>query len=191
MRALALSLLLAASVAASAQPTRPASGPAVDLLVDLAVEYGGDDVVTLVFTDGDTQTLRAGQGITAAGGVRVAPVPTVPLALHATVGYKAVFNASSNSDLRLTRIPIEVGAAYYVTPDVWLGAGYVMHTATRLHADGLGPDVDFDTAHGATVEAGWRWIGASVTAIGYTDEFGNDYDASSVGVTFRYGFPIR
>ena len=190
-----LSLLsVAVSTALFAPPAHAQTAPlpTLEVLGEFVVEaFGGDEVVELTFEDGETQTLHAGQGGTVAGGVLVRPLQTLPLSLRATVGYKFVLNASINADVRLTRIPVELVAAYGITPDVWAGAGYVLHANTTLYGDEFFEDLDFDPAHGLTVEAGWKWIGASYTAISYTDEFGEGYDASSVGLTLRYGFPIR
>ena len=191
---LRFSLALGASIALFSQTAQAQTAPlpAVELVGEFVVEaFGGDEVAELTFEDGDTQTLHAGQGGTLAVGALVRPLRTVPVSLRGTVGYKFVLNASSNADIRLTRIPVELVAAYDITPDVWAGAGYVLHANTTLYGDGFFPDLDFDPAHGVTVEAGWKWIGASYTAISYTDELGDDYDASSVGITLRYGIPVR
>lgn len=169
----------------------PSPRPAIDLVGEFAVAYGGDPVAELYYTNGSTTTMSAGQGGTLAAGLGIRPSRTSPLRLRTTVGYKFVLNPSTNSNARLTRIPVEAVASYNVTPDVWLGGGYVLHTAIKLNGDGFMPDLAFDPAHGATVEAGWRWIAARYTQISYTDSFGGSYNASNVGVTLRLDYPIR
>ena len=159
--------------------------PAVVPYGEIAVEFGGDEVVELLFTNGNSQTLRAGQGLTAAAGLRVQPVPTVPVSGFAQVGYKFLLNASDNADIRLTRFPIEVGVHGHITPDVWAEAAYTRHLSVSLNGDGFFPDEEFDSSNGVTLGAGWRWIGASYTIINYTAQNGTEIDASNVGITLR------
>lgn len=191
MRSLLLSGLLVFVTLPTHAQTTPPLRPAVELVGEFAVELGGDVVAELFYTDGSTTTMRAGQGGTVSGGLRLRPREGSPLSLRTTVGYKFVLNPSTNSNARLTRIPVEVVAAYDVTPDVWVGAGYVLHAATKLNGDGFLPDLDFDPAHGGTVEVGWRWFAATATLISYTDELGNDYNANAFGVSAVVGLPLR
>lgn len=184
--AAALSLLITFTAAAqsAAPPAAPAQrGPVLIPVLEFALEYGGDEMAELYFTNGDTQTLTAGQGGTLALGAVVRPRPGSPLGLRGSVGYKFLLNASENADVRLTRIPIELVGTYRAPKDSWAGVGYVYHAATRLHGDGFIDDVSFGGAHGATVEAGWRYVALTYTAIGYTDEAGNDFNASNIGAT--------
>ena len=184
---LPLAALVLAVSSAVAQPAPGLTSPprVFDAYGEFAVEAGGDDVITLNFTNGGSQTLSAGQGGTFAAGVRVRPVPTVPLSGFASVGYKFVLNASDNANIRLTRIPVELGARGEITRDIWAELAYTRHMAITLHGDDFFRDVDFEPASGATLAGGWRWIGASYTAIRYTSEDGDEVDASNVGITLR------
>ena len=179
-RALLLFAALSLPAAAAAQTLSP--------VVEGALEFGGGDVATLLFEDGDTQTLTAGQGGTLAGGVLVRPSAGSPLGLRATLGVKALFNASSNASTRLVRFPVEAVASLRFGPGVEVGAGPTVHLGTRLSGDGFVQDVDFGTAVGATVEAGYKWAALTFTAIRYTAESGEEVDASNVGASFRYAF---
>ena len=179
MRFLLLGLLLLPAVA---------FGQTVSPLIELALEFGGDDVVELTYEDGDTQTLTAGQGGTLAGGVLLRPSATSPLSARATAGVKALFNASSNANTRIVRFPVEVVASFRVAPDVEIGAGAVAHVGTKLSGGGFVQDVSFDPAFGATVEAGYSLFSLSYTWMEYTAETGGTVDASSVGLALRYAF---
>ena len=167
----------------------PKGGPSLSAVLELAVEGGGDRVAETIFTDGTSQMMHAGQGATFAAGGELRPSAGSPLSLRATVGYKFVTTAADNVDIYLSRIPIEVVGSYTLPHDVRVGGGFVYHTAMRFHGGGLSDDFDFEDAPGATVELGWRWLALSYTMIDYTDEFGNEYDASSGGLsvigTFR------
>lgn len=177
----AFTFLISATAAAQAPPTQ--KGPSFDLVVELGAEWGGDRVGEVTFTDGDTQAMYAGQGITGAVGVVVRPRRDAPLGLRATAGLKWTPTAADNANIMLTRLPFEVVGTYGFTKDVWAGAGYVHHARVRFNGDGFGPDMDFEGAHGATVEVGWRWAALTYTTLGYTDEAGTRFDASSIGVS--------
>ena len=192
--ALPLVLLAVGAASASAQPipeTPARRGPSVAFVLEGAVEYGGDRFGETVFEDGSTQTMRTGQGGTGAVGVEVRPQRGSPLAARATAGVKFVTTAAGNADIVLTRIPVEVVGSYRLHRDVWAGLGYVGHYRIRFDGDDVAPDVAFDPAHGGTVELGWRFAALTYTVLSYTDEFGNDYDASSVGVALRATFGGR
>ena len=195
---LALAALPLLAAAGAAQETVPADtavpvvprGPFVGFLVEATGEFGGDVVATTLFDDGSTQETHGGQGVTAAVGLRLRPRVDSPLGLRATVGFKYVTTKATNADITFTRVPIEVVGSYNVKDDFWVGGGYVHHTAVRYRGDGIGPDADFDDAGGATVEAGWRGIALTYTAIRYTHQ-NNEYDGGSFGVSFTHTFGGR
>jgi hypothetical protein len=197
-------ILLALPLAASAQtqPTPPAAlpapapapplrtGPSVALVVEGVIEIGGDRVAETFFEDHSSQTMRAGQGGTVAVGAELRPSHGSPLGVRATVGFKYVTTAATNVDIKLTRVPVEVVGTYTFPSGAFVGGGYVRHSRIRFDGGGLAPDVDFDDAQGATLEAGWRWVAVSYTKLTYTDEFGNEYDASAPGLSLRGTFRL-
>ena len=166
----------------------PLSAQTLSPVIELALEFGGDEVSELVFENGDTQTQTAGQGGTLAGGVLVRPAADSPIGARATFGIKALFNASSNANTRITRFPAELVASYTFGPSIEVGAGPVAHFGTKLSGDGFVPDLSFDPAVGFTVEAGLAWAALTYTAIRYTAEDGTEYDASNIGLSLRYAF---
>jgi hypothetical protein len=188
-----LLLLPGGPAAAQAGPAAPVAppvpgGPYFGFVVESALEMGGDPVATVLFDDGESQDVNGGQGITLSVGGLFRPSRTSPFGVRATAGLKYVTTAADNAHIRLTRIPVEVIGTYNVTPDVWVGGGYVRHAMVRFNGDGIGPDLDFDDANGGTVEVGWRFVALSYTAMEYTDEDGNTYNASNGGIVFTWAF---
>jgi hypothetical protein len=175
---LALAALPLFSAAAQAQSAA--------LVLELAAEFGGDPIVEVLFLDGTSQDVNAGQGVTGAVGGIVRPSASSPLGLRGTVGFKYVTTAADNAHIRLTRVPIELLATYDLPRDFWIGGGVVHHTAIEFKGDGLGPDASFDDATGATAEVGWKWVALTFTGMQYTGPSGEEFDASSVGVSFTY-----
>jgi hypothetical protein len=186
-------IALAAASASAAQTdttivTAPAPrGPLVGFVVELSGEFGGDVLGTLEFTDGESQDLTAGTGGSIAVGAQIRPTHASPLALRATVGYKYESATASNTDLTVTRIPVEVIASYDVAPGFWIGAGVVHHSGVKFDAGELG-EFEFDPATGATAEVGWKVFALSYTSLTYRHESGEEFDASSLGLTLTFTF---
>jgi hypothetical protein len=145
------------------------------------LEYGGDRVATVSFTDGSSQDVRAGQGVSLAMGAHYRG--DSPFSVRGTVGYKYVTTAASNADISMSRVVFEVLGNYAWSNGWWTGAGITHHTNVKFKGDGFGPDIDFDDATGPTVELGWRWFALSYTNLKYKGEFGGEVDASSLGLT--------
>lgn len=185
LRALACAMLGALAGPAVAADD---SGAKFGFLVGADLEYGGDDIITVSFTDGSDQDIKTGQGATLSVGGYFKPQESSGFSARATVGYKFVTTAASNADIGIDRIVYELVGDYEWANGFWVGAGLVQHTGVKLDGDGFGPDVDFDDATGITAELGWRWIGLTYTKIDYEDEFGGEWDADSVGLSFIWRF---
>ncbi len=173
-----LALLLATGITHAAGR---AQGFGVAFECDL--EYGGDDIATVEFTDGSGQHVKTAQGVTAAIGGQYRASADSPFSVRGTVGYKYVTTAASNADIHIGRVVYELVGGYVWDSGWRLGAGITHHSNIKFDADGFGQDVRFDDATGPTVELGWRWIALSYTQLDYTDEYGGNWDASSFGLT--------
>jgi hypothetical protein len=156
-------------------------------VLETAAEFGGDDVVKVFYDNGDTQDLRAGQGVTLAAGVHYQPA-SLPVDFAATVGYKFVRTRDFNSDLGINRIVFKLTGTYALPNHFWVDAGPVLHTSTKVSGAGFIPDINFDDSVGVTLGAGWRWFGISYTNIRYSSAVTGSVDASNVGVTFTWKF---
>jgi hypothetical protein len=152
------------------------------------LDFGGDDLATVSFTDGSTQEVAAGQGITFAAGGYFYPMESSAFSLRGTVGYKFVTTAADNADIGVSRVVLQLMGDYALTNDWHAGLGLVRHSGTKLDGDGFFDDVKFDDSTGFAVEVGWRWAALRYTDIKYTDELGFDWDASNVGVSFAFKF---
>lgn len=159
--------------------------PGVGFVVEGALEFGGDELVKLTFTDGSQQTLRAGQGGSIGGGVQWRPAALPKLSLAATAGFKFVSNASENADIGITRIPLELVGRYDFTPDWWGGLGLVAHTNVKIEGDNFFPDATLDSPVGPTIQVGWRWVGLRYTKLTY-ENGPQRFDAGAIGVSFRW-----
>lgn len=188
-----------------APPPAPAPTPAIepsakqsvdDLLfakrfggvVGLSLEFGGDDIATVLFTDGSTQDLEAGTGVGLELGVYGRPMVNQPLSLRATIGFKYTSSQADNADINVNRTVVNLLGHYEIGQ--WrFGGGLTHHSNVRFDGDGVGPDQSFDDATGLTLEAGWRWLVLSYTDIDYDAEnSGQSFDASNIGLRSLFAF---
>jgi hypothetical protein len=189
-RAVAIGVVVATMVAAGgrAQAAVGTGEPGrAGLVLETAAEFGGDNLVKVLYRDGSTQDIRAGEGITLGVGVHYQPY-AVPIDLAATVGYKFIRTDSYRTNVGIDRVVIKLTGTYLLPNHFWIAAGPVWHTATKLRGDGYLPDVDFDDSVGGVVGIGWRWIGLTYTDIKYRGPFEGSVDASNVGVGFTWKF---
>jgi len=184
--ALAAALMSVASFTQAAEPVKRGG-----FLAQMDLDFGGDDVATLAFTNGDTQNVKAGQGLGLGIGGWFRPVESVPFELQGILGYKVVFTAADNADIQMTRTTLQLNGIYRFANDWYAGGGYTMHMSPELDGDGFFENIEFDDANGITVEFGWKWIGLHYTNIKYSSPGFEDVDASNIGIRFtgRFGGP--
>ena len=156
-------------------------------VLELAGEFGGDNVARVFYTNGDSQDIKAGQGITVSAGVHYQP-PGFPIDFTGTVGYKFVRTEAYNTNLGMDRVVLKLTGTYMLPNHFWVNAGPVWHTGVHLNGDGYIPDVDFDDAVGGTVGVGWRWVGLTYTDIHYSSAVTGRIDGSNVGISFTWKF---
>lgn len=176
-------------ICCSFAPIRAQEAKPIRLLVAGALELGGDEVAEVFFTNGESQSVNAGQGGSLfVGGQFQLPAVNLFFA-RASVGFKYVTTQAENVNIRMTRVPIHLTGHVRVAEDFHLGGGLALHQSTRFKADGLGDDVKFDSAAGPRIEVGWKGLALTYTNMSYTADNGNTYDASNFGLSFTATFP--
>jgi hypothetical protein len=156
-----------------------------------AIEYGGDEIAEILFTNGDTQSVKAGQGASVAVGAQLQIPKAEKLLIRATVGYKYATTAADNAHIRITRVPVHLTANCMITEKIRIGAGLAMHKNIRFESDGIGDDNKFNNASGAIFEIAYRGIGLIYTAMKYTDQASISYSANSIGVSLTGVLPRK
>ena len=190
---LILLVLLACSNYSFSQSIKPEANakqtPLFRLLIKGLFEFGGDEVAKVYFTNGNDQSVKAGQGGSILIGTQF-QVPNVKrLLLRGAFGIKYVTTAADNAHIRLTRIPIHVTATWMATEKIGISAGLAMHRNIRFNAGGLGPNMDFKGASGPVFEFSYGPVGLSYTAMKYTDEKNFRYSANAIGLSLTGVIP--
>ncbi len=158
-------------------------------LLDLGLHYGGDDIATIQFQNGDEQEMLAGQGLTLAIGGEFR-IPDFKYAIfRTTIGLKYSTTAADNANIMFLRYPLNLMAFAIPVDDFRIGLGATSHLGAVLKGDGFFEDVEYESSFGPRIELGYKWVSLTYTNITFTDEFGQDYDGSSFGVNFSVTFP--
>ena len=98
---------------------RPLKNPLWGIMLEFGLGGGGEDLVSVTLTDGSTQTLSAGDGVSFALGVMCTPLwigNDLGVGLSATAGYKYWSVGASNGDISIGRAPLAL--ALHVLPRV-------------------------------------------------------------------------
>jgi len=168
--------------------------------------FGGDEIITLIYSDGSTSTLYAGQGLSIGGGVTWTPLwlnDRVGLGLGYDVGYK-LGTTSSNADgtIEMERVPMVLSVrglvALAANYHFLLAAGGVAEFGPHVYGTGVatGSDLRFSDAFGGMIEAGILFgaplsLGAEITgrftAIEY-EAMGEKLSGLSGGMNFALHF---
>lgn len=153
------------------------------------VQFGGDTIQTIEYTDGTDQDINAGNGIVFSGGVLV-DLPLENAQLRSTLGFKYSTSQADNVDVNKIAWPLELGLRYSLDNGLFAEAGAVKHLAASYSASGAGFDRDdeYDTSIGLNIKAGWQFL-----TLGYSQQTyeanGEELDASSFNVGLE--FPLN
>lgn len=158
-------------------------------LIEGGGEFGGDEILTVFFTDGGEQTMRAGQGGFIAVGGQFELQNTDSFMLRASVGFKYTTTAADNANIRFTKLPINLMPYWKINNDFRLGAGLTMHQNVRFKGDGFVEDIDFKGSIGPRFEFGYKWVAVTYTLLNYEADMGGKVSANSVGLSLSYAFP--
>jgi hypothetical protein len=173
-----------------AQETEKKPSP-VRFLIGGAFEFGGDEVAKIHFTNGETQSVKAGQGGSLAVGGELQLPKLEKFLLRATVGYKYVTTMADNAHIRITRVPLHLTANWMAAKKLRLSAGIVNHQGIQFKADGIGDDIKLKSSTGAVFEIAYHGVGLTYTALKYKDQANVSYSANAIGVSFTATIPKR
>jgi hypothetical protein len=185
----ALSIVFLLSVQHLNAQTESEKAVTAKFLIDMGIEYGGDELLTVVFTNGEDQTMLAGQGGYIAAGGQIDFENLQALMFRFSIGIKYNTTAAENANIRLTRLPINIMPYWKISEDVRLGVGLTTHQSVKFKGDGFVPDVDFTSTMGPRVELGYKWAALTYTAVNYEAPNGEVFNASSFGFSVSFTLP--
>lgn len=170
----------------------PATSPvSAKLLIEAGIEYGGDEILRVFFTNGDDQVMRAGQGLLLGVGGQLKFSAVKNLLLRASIGFKYNTTAADNANIMLTRLPVTVMPFWEIRETFRVGVGLTSHMNVRFKGDGFVPDVAYTSSIGPRVEVGYKWIALTYTALTYKNAQNEGFSASSLGACLSFTLPDR
>ena len=178
----ALFLVTAAAGSSTGQELTIKPSP-FSFLVGIAAELGGEEIAVTHFTDGQTQSMPAGQGISLALGGQYRIPQAEKFLLRGTIGYKYIGTMATDANINLSRLPLIFSVNYMAAKKLRLSAGLTNHQIIRFNADGYGEDAKFKSAAGPILEIAYHGIGLTYTAMTYKDSQNLRYAANSIGLT--------
>lgn len=144
-------------------------------------EAGGDDVAWVIFTDGSSDTITAGDGFGLGLGVHFRPKDS-RVDFVGMWSYKLAQVVATNGSIDVSRTALELRGDYFFTDNVWGSLGVVQHNGIKFNGGGLTSNLSFDDANGESLRLGYGPVALVHTRIDYVDEFGFLYDATSTGL---------
>ena len=183
-----LSLMFISKSAFSQQSDKPLTAK---FLIEGGIEYGGDEILKVFFTNGGDQTMKAGQGGYLAIGGQIGFSKVKNLLLRTSIGIKYNTTAADNANIRLTRMPFVVIPYWTIKNDFRLGIGLTSHLNAKLKGDGFISDVDFTSSIGPRFEFGYKWIALTYTALTYKAKTNEEFSASSLGLSVSFTIPNK
>lgn len=152
--------------------TSPSMAMDTGFAYKLGYDTGGDTLVTVTFTNGDTANIKANRGLFLGGGVSLLN-DARNVETEITLSYKIDDITASNGDVTWSRWPLEA-LVFYRTPKVRVGGGITYHLNPDLTGSGVasGLNVNFKNSLGLVAQADWRVsksfnLGLRYTAMDY------------------------
>jgi hypothetical protein len=177
--------LVAASAALEAQALE------VRPLLKAGYDAGGETLVSVTFTNGDRENIKANEGFYVGGGATILDTDR-SMEYQLTLAYKFEMVNASNGDIEWTRIPLEA-LAFYRVQHARVGGGLAYHMNPRVEGSGVvgGLDVKFKNALGFIFQADWLItpkiaLGARYTWLEYDAKSPASGSAKSNGVGLAF-----
>jgi len=188
------------ALAVSGSAAVPSAAHAADIrgVFVAGFDTGGDKLLTVTFDNGESDSIRANQGLYAGGGISVL-TDSKDIEFQGTLAIKYDGVSASNGSATFTRLPLDA-LVFYRWEKFRLGAGLTYVMNPKVKTSGLPPapglpsqdlNVTLDNAVGGLVQAdfllGRVAIGLRYTALDYKFQ-GNTIKASGAGLSFGFTF---
>lgn len=168
------------------------SVPALDTTFHYKTGYdgGGETLVTVVYTNGERDNIKANRGVFLGAGVSIVN-DAKDIETELALSYKFDDVYGSNGDVTWSRWPLDA-LVFYRWPTVRVGGGLTYHLSPDLGGSGVasGLSADFKNSLGYIVQTDWRIteklsLGLRYTILDYKLQGTNTkIDSNGVGIVF-------
>jgi hypothetical protein len=164
-------------------------------LFNVGYDFGGDRLVTVIYTDGSSDFVDANRGIFFGGGVAIVWDPAGAMETQLTLNYKfEETDPFASGGVKFSTTQFDAVQAFNVSPQLSLGVGLTYHMSPKVAGTGvISGTAQYDDAAGALFQLGFRLsdrsqIGLRYTNITYKGRGLASADGSGFGVFFNIGF---
>lgn len=149
--------LYVASFTVVASLSLPSYAVELDSVISVGYEPGGDKLLNVIFTNSDSASIRANEGVSLSAGAMFYHTSDLTWQTQAMVGVKYMPIYAHNGRAEWITYPIEV-MGFYNTNLLRFGAGLVYHINPHIDTSGaVSPyQADLDNAFGYIVQVGFR-----------------------------------
>lgn len=121
--------------------------------VHAGLTYGGDDLSTLEYENGDKIDISAGGLALLGAGFNINVTDAISVKLNGS--YHFDMASADNGDTSFSRFEFEVIPYYHINENVRIGAGIAYHTGIEYSSD-FDVDVEFDSTAGFIVSGDYQ-----------------------------------
>jgi hypothetical protein len=181
-----LSLAAVVPIVSHAQEFKP--------MIKAGFDFGGDTLVNVTFTNGETDSIKANDGFYF--GVGVSILATSEIEAELSLSYKFESITAENGDVDFTRMPLDALVFYrFPSPSIRVGGGLTYHLNPKLSGSGIagGLNATFDDALGFVLQADYVFpklflVGVRYTQLEYEASNGAKAKSNGAGLTFSMRF---
>src|SRR5262245_8090666 len=153
MKRVAMGALFPSTLAAAPAFAQSPDGRLWHWVVGGGFTFGGDNLASIIFNDGSSDDVRAGELVQFYGGIKYQSVSQ--FSVQGTLGYHYTgTRANSDATFEFARFPLEVLGHFHPSNNLAFGGGLRFVNGAKLKASGIasGLDVTYDNTVGVVVE---------------------------------------
>jgi outer membrane biosynthesis protein TonB len=143
-------------VAKPAQASVKKEVQAIEWIIGLGMDFGGEELGKLYYTDGSSASVKANNGIAINAGAIIANGKNSPFSTQITLGYKFGGPRGDGGDVTWSAIPLEV-IEYYRTNNIRTGLGisYQIRPQLSVNLPASSYTDTYNNAIGFIAQIGW------------------------------------
>lgn len=166
----------------------------------LGMDFGGDTLAEVTYTNGSKSTIKAGNGLIFSGGYvfNLSESQSYLSSIQAIVGLKySTIQEATNADVTWTRWPLEILYNYHFLPiNLRTSAGLAYVIGNSLEGSGVASVISqsFKPALGYVLQVEYMWgqvmgLGARYMIINFeSDKYAYKANANAIGINFSFYF---
>ena len=163
-------------------------------LFNMGYDFGGDRLVTVIYTDGTSESVDANRGIYFGGGVSLVWDPASTMETQLTLNYRfEETDPYASGGVKFSTTAFDAVQVFNVN-QASFGIGLTYHMSPKVAGTGVvSGNLQFDDAAGLLFQVGFRLsdrsqIGMRYTRIKYKAPGEPEADGSGIGIYFNFGF---